>query len=161
MTKALTTSKFVTAGHLAAILARRRLKGDTVVFTNGCFDLVHAGHVAVLEKSRALGDCLVVGLNSDASMRGLKGPGRPLVDQRNRARLLGAMACVDYVVVFNDPTPAALIKRLKPDILVKGGDYKVEDIVGREDVKKVVRIPLVKGLSTTALIGKIIKAYGR
>lgn len=138
----------------------RSLRGKKVVFTNGCYDLVHAGHLTLLEKARRLGDVLVVGLNSDSSVRKLKGPSRPLVDEKNRARLLAALECVDYVTVFPEETPAELIKALKPDILVKGGDYAPDQIVGRGDVKRVVRVPLVKGFSTTNLIRKIVSAYG-
>jgi D-beta-D-heptose 7-phosphate kinase/D-beta-D-heptose 1-phosphate adenosyltransferase len=151
----------------AKILSRQALsrrlrarKRKTVVFTNGCYDLVHAGHVTLLEKARRLGDLLVVGLNSDASVRKLKGPSRPLVDEKSRAKLLAALACVDFVTIFPEETPAELIRAIKPDILVKGGDYAAGQIVGRDDVKRVVRIPLVKGFSTTNLVKKILSAHG-
>lgn len=131
-----------------------------VVFTNGVFDLLHAGHIALLEAARAEGDALIVGINSDASARRLgKGPGRPLVPEGERARLVAALACVDCVVPFDEETPLALIRRLRPDVLVKGADYAEEQIVGAEDVRgwggRVVRVPLVAGHSTTDLLARI------
>jgi len=128
-----------------------------VVFTNGVFDLLHAGHVALLEAARAEGDVLVVGVNSDASVRRLgKGPDRPLVPEGERARVLAALAAVDCVVLFDEDTPLALIRRLHPDVLVKGADYAREAIVGAAEVEgwggRVVRVPLVEGKSTTALL---------
>ncbi len=152
--------KFVSRSRLKKILAGYKAKGKTVVFTNGCFDLIHAGHVSVLEKSRRLGDCLVLGLNSDASVKRLKGPKRPLVPLADRGKVMSALSCVDYISVFDEDTPGDLIREIRPDILVKGGDYQPDEIVGREFVKKVVRIPLIKGRSTTALIKKIVKTYG-
>lgn len=147
------------------ILSRRALKKKLecdharkkIVFTNGCFDLLHAGHISVFEKARALGDVLVVGLNSDASVRRLKGKTRPLVSEKYRARVISALRAVDYVTIFDEETPEKLIRFLRPDILVKGGDYKTQEIVGRQWVKKVVRIKLVDGLSTTQLVEKIRK----
>jgi D-beta-D-heptose 7-phosphate kinase/D-beta-D-heptose 1-phosphate adenosyltransferase len=137
-------------------LAQARARGRKVVFTNGCFDIIHAGHIASLEGARRHGDLLVVGLNSDASVRGLKGDSRPVVDQENRARVLAALACVDAVVIFDEPTPAELIRELEPDVLAKGGDYTVDRIAGADFVLaqggKVVTIPLVPGLSTTAIL---------
>ena len=119
-----------------------------------------SGHVTLLEKSKRLGDILIVGINSDASVKRLKGPKRPLAGQNDRALVLAAMEAVDYVTFFGEDTPYELIGKLKPDILVKGGDYATGQIVGRDLVKKVVRIPLVKGRSTSNLIAKILKAYG-
>ncbi len=134
-----------------------------VVFTNGCFDLVHLGHIDYLEKARALGDRLVLGLNTDASVSRLKGPGRPVVNEYARARLIAALAFVDAVILFDEPTPQALIEALKPDILVKGDDYTVENIVGADFVIKnggtVETVALVKGYSTTALINKMKSSY--
>ena len=137
-------------------LADARLRGRKVVFTNGCFDILHAGHLASLEGSKRLGDLLVVGLNSDASVRRLKGDARPVIDQENRASLLAGLACVDVVVIFDEPTPEELIRELEPDVLVKGGDYTVDQIAGAEFVQarggRVVTIPLVQGMSTTSII---------
>jgi D-beta-D-heptose 7-phosphate kinase / D-beta-D-heptose 1-phosphate adenosyltransferase len=130
------------------------------VFTNGVFDLLHAGHVALLEAARAEGDALVAAVNSDASARRLgKGPGRPLVAEGERARLVAALAAVDCVVVFDEETPLALIRRLRPDVLVKGADYARAAIVGADEVEgwggRVVRVPLVEGKSTTELLRKL------
>lgn len=147
--------------RLASLLQRRRASGERVVFTNGVFDLLHAGHVSLLQNARRLGDCLVVGINSDASVRRLKGPRRPLATLADRAEVLAALEAVDYVTWFEQDTPYELIARLHPDVLVKGGDYPLNKIVGRERVKKVARIPLLKGRSTSALVAKILKAYGR
>lgn len=152
--------KILSQVRLARFLAKKRAQGRRIVFTNGCFDLLHAGHITLLQKARALGDCLVVGLNSDASVRRLKGPHRPLASQADRARVLSALACVDFVTVFQEDTPFKLVQKLKPTILAKGADYSLDRIVGRDLVAKVVRIPLVKGRSTRRLIKKIVKAYG-
>ena len=154
-------TKIVPASQLASRLAQAKRRGKKVVFTNGVYDLLHAGHVMLLEKSKRLGDLLVVGINTDASTRRLKGPKRPIASQKDRALMLAGLKAVDYVTFFNEDTPYELIARLKPDVLVKGGDYATGQIVGRDLVKKVVRIPLVKGRSSSALIGKIVKAYGR
>jgi rfaE bifunctional protein nucleotidyltransferase chain/domain len=153
--------KIMPVSRLAARIAQERARGKKVVFTNGVFDLLHAGHVALLVKARALGDCLVVGINSDASVRRLKGRKRPLAPLADRQKVLAALESVDYVTVFGEDTPEALIGKLKPSILVKGGDYSLGEIVGRHLVGKVVRIPLVKGRSTSALVKKILKAYGK
>ena len=154
-------NKILPSSLLASRLAAEKRRGKAVVFTNGVYDLIHAGHVTLLERSKRLGDILVVGINSDASVKRLKGPKRPLMSQKDRALLLSALSMVDYVAVFNEDTPYELLQKLKPDILVKGGDYAPHQIVGRDLVKKVVRIPLVKGRSTSNLIAKILKAYGR
>ncbi len=134
-----------------------------VVFTNGCFDIVHLGHVDYLEKARALGDRLVLGLNTDASVSRLKGPQRPVVDEHARARLMAALSFVDTVILFDEPTPKELIEALKPDILVKGDDYTVETIVGADFVitngGEVKTVALVPGYSTTTLINKIKESY--
>jgi rfaE bifunctional protein nucleotidyltransferase chain/domain len=140
-------------------LAERRAAGARVVFTNGCFDLLHPGHVRYLEAARALGDVLVVGLNDDASVHRLKGPGRPILRATERAELLAALAAVDHVVVFAEDTPLALIETLAPDVLVKGADWAPDEIVGRDDVVsrggRVERIDLLPGVSTTELIRRI------
>ena len=153
--------KITSAAALARILRRASARGQRVVFTNGCFDLLHAGHVQVLERARRLGDLLIVGINSDRSVKGLKGPGRPIVPQADRALLLAALACVDYVTIFNEPTPLRLIARLKPRVLVKGTDWGPANIVGGQLVRRhggrVVRIPLLAGHSTSNLIARIRK----
>jgi rfaE bifunctional protein nucleotidyltransferase chain/domain len=140
-------------------LAGRRAAGERVVFTNGCFDLLHAGHVALLEAAADLADILVVGLNTDASVARLKGPSRPLTPQGERARVLAALRAVDYVVLFDEETPLRVIRVIEPDVLVKGGDYALDEIVGRDVVEarggRVVRIPLVPGCSTTGLLARL------
>jgi rfaE bifunctional protein nucleotidyltransferase chain/domain len=138
---------------------REKRNGRRIVFTNGCFDLLHPGHIGSLEQARALGDALIVGLNSDASVRQLKGAGRPVLPERERAEILCALECVDAVVIFDEPTPREIISRLLPDVLVKGGDWPGDQIVGREEVEaaggRVVSIPVVPGYSTTAMLRKI------
>jgi rfaE bifunctional protein nucleotidyltransferase chain/domain len=134
--------------------------GESVVFTNGCFELLHRGHVAYLEEARSQGDALIIGVNTDASMIRLsKGPGRPFTRQADRARVLAALACVDRVVLFDEDTPEALITLLQPDILVKGGDYQLNQIVGRDVVEarggRVLALPFVAGYSTSSLIRRI------
>lgn len=134
-----------------------------IVFTNGCFDLLHAGHVQYLEAARQEGDCLIVGLNSDASIRTIKDPKRPIVEEAQRAMVLSALRCVDLVVLFDEPTPIKLIKEVQPNVLVKGADWAEEEIVGAQSVKenggKVVRIHLLPAISTTILIDRICKRY--
>jgi D-glycero-beta-D-manno-heptose 1-phosphate adenylyltransferase len=150
--------------NLRDLLARRlewREAGRRVVFTNGCFDLLHPGHVSLLEAARALGDVLVVGINSDASVRALKGEDRPLVPQHERAEALAALEAVDAVVVYDEPTPREVIAALLPDVLVKGADWAADAIVGRAEVEaaggRVERVPLMPGRSTTALVERIRK----
>ena len=142
----------------AAVAWRRAFRG-AVVFTNGIFDVLHRGHVALLVAARAEGDALVVGLNSDPSARRLKGPGRPVNRAEDRAFVLGGLACVDAVVFFDEDTPAALVAALEPDVLVKGADYGPGEIVGADVVEarggRVVRVPLQPGYSTTGLIAKV------
>ena len=139
-----------------------RRAGAVVVFTNGCFDVLHPGHVRFLQQARTRGTVLVVGVNSDASVRAVKGPGRPLVPQQDRAAVIAALGCVDAVTIFEEPTPARLIAALKPDVLVKGGDWPVEQIVGADEVLKrggrVLSIPLVPGYSTSGLLERILAA---
>ncbi len=148
-------NKIVSLRTLQARLAKDRAQGKKIVFTNGCFDILHAGHVSVLEFSRAKGDVLVVGLNSDDSVRRLKGPTRPVNQQADRALVLAALESVSYVCIFKEDTPYNLIKAVRPDVLVKGGDYKPSEIVGREFAGKVVRFALLKGRSTTGIIKKV------
>jgi D-beta-D-heptose 7-phosphate kinase/D-beta-D-heptose 1-phosphate adenosyltransferase len=151
--------KILTASALMTALSARRARKERIVFTNGCFDLLHVGHTRYLQEARKLGDCLVVGLNSDASVRAIKSDGRPVVPQAQRAEVLAALACVDHVVIFDEPDPQNLIARVQPDILVKGGDWPIDQIVGREIVQarggRVVTIPLVPDVSTTSLIRRI------
>ena len=161
-----TISKIVTKKDVAAITASWRAEGKTVVFTNGCFDILHAGHVTYLEKARALGDELVIGLNTDHSVKKLgKGDGRPVTGEKERAKVLAALSCVSAITLFGEETPLKLIEAVKPDILVKGGDYLPQDVVGSGFVEKrggkVMIMPLVKGKSTSAIIGKIEKSIRR
>jgi len=143
---------------IGAVTAEWRAQGRRVVFTNGCFDLLHLGHVDYLEKARHLGDAMVVGLNTDASVSRLK-PGRPLQDEHARARILAALQFVDAVVLFDEPTPLELIKEVRPDILVKGDDYAISGIVGHEFVLdnggQVLTVPLVASYSTTRIVERI------
>ncbi|MFZ0743181.1 MAG: bifunctional D-glycero-beta-D-manno-heptose-7-phosphate kinase/D-glycero-beta-D-manno-heptose 1-phosphate adenylyltransferase HldE [Terracidiphilus sp.] len=150
--------RVVSRDELVQRVALWRANGDRVVFTNGCFDLLHIGHITVLEQARRCGDRLIVAINSDASVSGLKGPHRPIVGQRERARVLAALAAVDAVVIFDENTPLELIVAVQPDVLVKGGDYNAEAVVGASEVQSwggdVKIVPLVEGFSTTRLIEK-------
>jgi rfaE bifunctional protein nucleotidyltransferase chain/domain len=138
---------------------RGKRNGGRVVFTNGCFDLLHPGHIRSLELARSLGDALIVGLNSDRSVKQLKGEGRPVIPEHERAEILAALECVDGVVIFDDLTPQRVVAALLPDILVKGGDWPGDQIVGREEVEaaggRVVSVPVVPGYSTTEILRKI------
>jgi D-beta-D-heptose 7-phosphate kinase/D-beta-D-heptose 1-phosphate adenosyltransferase len=160
MTTCSTSHKVVDWEAAARWVKELQAEGQKVVFTNGCFDLLHPGHVRYLEGARSLGDALIVGVNTDLSVRRLKkGPGRPLTPEADRARVLAAGACVDRVVLFAEDTPLALITLLTPDILVKGGDYQLDEIVGREAVLarggRLVALPFVPGYSTSRLIDRI------
>lgn len=158
------SGKLRTVDELMVMVNAARKSGKRVVFTNGCFDVIHAGHISLLERAAELGDLLIVAMNDDHSVRGLKGESRPINDQAQRARVLGALRCVDAVVMFNDETPIRLIETILPDILVKGGDYTVETVVGADLVKKaggrVELIPLIEGLSTTATIDRMKDGKG-
>lgn len=158
------STKIKNLDAMAAIVARERSRGRRVVFTNGCFDLLHVGHVKYLQKARRLGDMLILGLNSDASIRRLKGPDRPLIAEQERAHLLAALDCVDYVVLFDDDKPLKLLETLRPDVLAKGADYSHEGVVGYEIVEayggRVERVELVEGKSTTSIIGTILERFG-
>ena len=144
---------------------RKRLRedGKKLVFTNGCFDILHIGHIRLLEWAKAAGDKLLVGLNSDSSTRRLKGNGHPILPQDERAEILSSLACVDYVIIFDEDTPQNLINEIIPDILVKGGDYKPEEIVGRETVEnaggKLLIFPIVENHSTTEIIETVIERF--
>ncbi len=156
-------AKIASREVLARRLEEERRRGKTVVFTNGCFDLLHVGHVKYLQAARRLGDLLVLGLNSDASIRRLKGPKRPLISQEERAHIMAALNCIDYVVVFDEDTPRDLICALRPQILVKGGDYTPEGVVGKDLVEswggRVELIHFVDGKSTTGIVERILRQY--
>ncbi len=136
-------------------IAQLRVNNKKLVFTNGCFDLIHIGHIRYLKEAKKLGDVLIIGLNSDKSVSSLK-PRRPIIPENQRAEVLSSLEMVDYVVIFNEETPYELIKRIRPDVLVKGGDWKKEDIVGSDLVSEVYSLPYFKEYSTTAIIKKII-----
>ncbi|OGP18780.1 MAG: glycerol-3-phosphate cytidylyltransferase [Deltaproteobacteria bacterium GWA2_55_10] len=154
--------KVITLRSLLKELPKTR-RGRKVVFTNGCFDILHAGHVRYLKKARSLGGMLIVGMNSDSSVKSIKGDRRPIVPGKERGEVLSALACVDYVVPFNESTPLKLIEAIRPDILAKGADWAARDIVGGEFVKRnggrVARITLLKGRSTTNIIRRVIELH--
>jgi rfaE bifunctional protein nucleotidyltransferase chain/domain len=155
----MSTPKMLSEAELLAERARLRDAGQKLVFTNGVFDILHVGHVRYLEAARALGDALVVAINSDASVRELKGPARPLMNENERAEILAALRATSYVTIFDDLSPRSLIARLLPDILVKGGDYALDEIHGREEVEaaggRVVSLSFVEGVSTTRLLERM------
>jgi D-beta-D-heptose 7-phosphate kinase/D-beta-D-heptose 1-phosphate adenosyltransferase len=148
---------------LRKIVQELRAKGKRVVFTNGCFDLLHVGHIRYLEKARALGDVLVVGVNSDRSVRTIKDPQRPILPEEERAEILSGLGCIDYITIFDESTPLELITSLQPNVLVKGGDWAKETTVGREVVEgsggEVVILPFVGGASSSNIIGTILRRY--
>jgi rfaE bifunctional protein nucleotidyltransferase chain/domain len=149
--------------ELLRIIKNLKAKGKRIVFTNGCFDLLHLGHVRYLEEAKALGDVLVVGVNSDSSVRKLKGPKRPILLEEERTEILSGLGCVDYITIFSEADPLKLITSLKPNLLVKGGDWTREQIVGRQVVERsggeLVIIPFVKGASTSNVIDIILERY--
>ena len=153
----------ISAVQLKEQIRKMQLEGKEIVFTNGCFDLLHPGHVSYLEQARALGDALVVAINSDQSVRRLKGNDRPILDQNIRSIMLAALRWVDYVTIFDDPDPLKLIALLEPDILVKGGDWRLQDIVGRELVEarggQVFILPFVGSYSTSKIIAEIVSRF--
>ena len=153
--------KILSLDNLLAERERLRTAGQTLVFTNGVFDILHVGHVRYLAEARALGDALVVAINSDASVHQLKGAGRPLINENERAEILAALRAISYVTIFDDLSPRSLIARLLPDVLVKGGDYALDEIHGREEVQaaggRVVSLPFVDGVSTSAIIDRMKK----
>lgn len=152
-------SKLYSRRLIAKIARRLRQKRKKIVFTNGCFDILHAGHVEYLERAKKFGDVLILGLNSDASTKRLKGPSRPINSQKDRARVLAGLTCIDYITIFNEDTPRSLIRLVRPHILVKGADWKISSISGAIDVfswgGKVKRIRLLKGRSTTGILKKV------
>ncbi len=155
------SGKIITdGGELLRVRAGLRAAGRRLVFTNGCFDILHVGHVRYLQAARALGDALLVAINSDISVRALKGAGRPLTCEAERAEVLSALAAVDFVTVFDEESPRRLIAEVLPDVLVKGGDYRLDEIHGREEVEaaggRVLALPFVEGASTTGIIERII-----
>lgn len=156
-------TKLLTLKGFLKKLKALRADDKKVVFTNGCFDIIHAGHVRYLKKARSFGNILVIGLNSDKSVRSIKGPQRPIVPEAERAEVLSALECVDYVILFDEATPIRLIEAIGPDVLCKGADWKRGHIVGEEVVEarggKVRRVTLVKGRSTTNIIERIIKTH--
>jgi rfaE bifunctional protein nucleotidyltransferase chain/domain len=153
--------KILSPDEMLGVRQRLRTAGTRLVFTNGVFDLLHVGHVRYLAQARELGDALLVAINSDRTVRELKGPDRPIFDESERAEILAALRHVDYVTVFDDVSPRSLIAKLLPDVLVKGGDYQLDEIHGREEVEaaggKVISLPFVDGASTTALIERMRK----
>jgi rfaE bifunctional protein nucleotidyltransferase chain/domain len=153
------SGKLKSLDELKSITAKARSDGEKIVFTNGCFDLLHRGHLHLLREAKGCGDLLIVAINSDKSVSGLKGPHRPIVRQADRAELVAAMEMVDYVLLFDEADPYRLIAALKPDVLVKGGDWKSEDVVGSDIVTasggRVAVIPYLKGFSTTEIIERI------
>ena len=155
-------SRVLSRQDTRSLIDRRRAAGAVVVFTNGVFDLLHPGHVRYLQQARALGDMLIVGLNSDASVRRNKGPERPINPESERAEVVAALECVDAVVIFDEDTPAEIVRACQPDILVKGADWPADQIVGRDTVEarggRVVRMPVEAGYSTTALVERIKRA---
>ncbi|RMG24679.1 MAG: D-glycero-beta-D-manno-heptose 1-phosphate adenylyltransferase [Bacteroidetes bacterium] len=153
------SDKILSLERLLAKVRAWRVKDHRIIFTNGCFDLLHLGHIDYLERAKQLGGKLVLGLNSDASVRRIKGPKRPLMDENTRARMLAAMEFVDAVIIFEEDTPIPLLLQLKPDVLVKGGDYRLDEIVGHEEVQayggEVQRVPFLEGYSTTGMLEKL------
>lgn len=146
-------------------LNERKKKNQRIVFTNGCFDILHVGHVRYLLEAKSHGDILVVGLNSDASVQEIKDPGRPIIRQDQRAEVLASLKCVDYVIPFDDPDPLYLVKAIMPDVMVKGADWQEKDIIGADIVKQnggeIVRVPVVPDISTTDIIQRIVERYAK
>mgnify|MGYP001619812353 FL=1 len=157
------TDKVKTQDELIPILDTLRKKGKKVVFTNGCFDILHVGHVRYLKEAKGYGDILIVAVNSDSSVKTIKGDKRPIVSQSERAEVVAALEMVDYVTMFDEDTPYNVIKKLQPDVLIKGGDWTIDKIVGRDIVEarggKVIAIPFIEGASTTGIVERILERY--
>lgn len=145
--------------ELQGIVERLKKEGKRIVFTNGCFDIVHQGHVLYLEEARQKGDILIVGVNTDSSVREIKGENKPIITQEGRMTVLAALEAVDYVVPFDEPDPFALISYLRPQVLVKGGDWAEEEVVGKELVEQTAVVPYIKGTSTSGIIKTILQRY--
>jgi len=158
-------SKILKLSDLLQVIEGLREAGKRIVFTNGCFDILHVGHVRYLAAARSKGDALVLGLNSDASVKSIKPDNRPIVSQDQRAEVLAGLACVDYITIFDEPDPLALIQIIKPDVLIKGADWEEAEIIGSDVVRSyggnVVRIEVVPDISTSRIIQRILKLYGR
>jgi rfaE bifunctional protein nucleotidyltransferase chain/domain len=145
--------------ELRQIVEGLKKQGKRIVFTNGCFDILHQGHVLYLEEARRKGDCLIVGVNTDSSIKAIKEEGRPIIPQEGRMTVLAALEAVDYVVPFDEPDPFAVIAQLRPHILVKGGDWDQEEVVGRELVEQTIVVPYIEGISTSGIIEAILQRY--
>jgi D-glycero-beta-D-manno-heptose 1-phosphate adenylyltransferase len=161
----MSAQKIRVLADIIQLRARLRELGKKLVFTNGCFDILHVGHVRYLNAARALGDELVVGINSDRSVREIKGESRPIVPEAERAEVIAALASVDYVCIFDEPTPKQIIDAIVPDVLVKGADWGISEIVGRDTVENaggvVLNVPLAEGSSTTEIIRKVLDRFGK
>jgi rfaE bifunctional protein nucleotidyltransferase chain/domain len=161
---AMSAQKIKTLSEIVQWRATLRNLGKKLVFTNGCFDLLHVGHVRYLNAARALGDALAVGINSDRSVREIKGAPRPIVTELERAEVIAGLACVDYVCIFDEPTPKEMIDAIVPDVLVKGADWGIGEIVGRDTVENaggmVRNLPLVEGTSTTEILRRVVERFG-
>lgn len=159
----MTNEKIKSLPELERLTSKLKDSGKRIVFTNGCFDLLHLGHIKLLAEAKKKGDVLVVGLNSDFSIKGLKGPSRPILCQDDRAQILAALECVDYVVVFDEPNPLNLIECIRPDVLIKGGDWELDEVVGGNLVSsyggEVISGPLEKGRSTQSIIETVLERF--
>ena len=157
------TDKFKTQDELIPILNSLRKQVKKVVFTNGCFDILHVGHIRYLKEAKGYGDILIVAVNSDSSVKSIKGDKRPIVSQSERAEVVAGLEMVDYVTMFDEDTPYNLIKKLQPDVLIKGGDWTIDKIVGRDIVEarggKVIAIPFIEGASTTGIVERVLERY--
>ena len=158
-------NKIISRPQITGLISNLKKKRQKIVFTNGCFDLLHVGHVRYLQEARAMGDCLVIGLNSDQSLRRIKDPARPLISEAQRAEVLAALECVDYIVLFDEDVPFALIEEVRPDVLVKGADWSLDKIIGADLVLsyggEVRRVDLVPSISNSEIINRIISRYGK
>ena len=157
------TDKIKTQDELKPILDKLKKEGKKVVFTNGCFDILHVGHIRYLKEAKGYGDILIVAVNSDLSVKSIKGDKRPIVSQSERAEVVAALEMVDYVTMFDEDTPYNIIKKLQPDVLIKGGDWTIDKIIGRDIVEarggKVIAIPFIEGASTTGIVERVLERY--